>query len=304
MKIGYFSDLHTEFLKPEAVLTPKERRLSRIISLETFSEMMREAYKDADVIVAAGDIGAGEKSVRFLADTFQGKPTIFTPGNHDYWTGEIYSTQRKMRAAAEGTSVHVMTDGESIEIDGVLFVAATLWTDYELTDSRYTMSRAEDLMNDFRKIRLRRRSGTVFNKTEIPYRLKPVDLLGFHRSHLKRILDAMQTAADRDMPLVVVTHHAPSAWSLVSDYDRPMMKLSGVRPYGYADSDPYYASHLDHLMEGRNAPQVWIHGHTHIAVDYMVGKCRVVSNPKGYADGDDTDWLAGRTIEVHIGDQE
>ena len=31
-------------------------------------------------------------------------------------------------------------------------------------------------------------------------------------------------------------------------------------------------------------PQIkyWSHGHTHESMDYMIGDCRVVCNPKGY----------------------
>jgi len=27
---------------------------------------------------------------------------------------------------------------------------------------------------------------------------------------------------------------------------------------------------------------LWVHGHTHCALDYPLGKCRVVCNPKAY----------------------
>lgn len=35
-------------------------------------------------------------------------------------------------------------------------------------------------------------------------------------------------------------------------------------------------------------PALWVHGHTHMSVDYMVGSCRVVSNPRGYREGGDS----------------
>ena len=43
-----------------------------------------------------------------------------------------------------------------------------------------------------------------------------------------------------------------------------------------------FVSHLPELIEGPNAPDLWIHGHTHVALDYRVGECRVVCNPLGY----------------------
>lgn len=303
MRVGYFSDLHTELLRSAAALTPKDLRIGRAPTLEAFGEGLREAYREASVIVAAGDIGMGAKAVSFLANTFPDKDVIYTPGNHDYWTGEIYSTQREMRQAAGGTRVHFLPDGETVEINGVLFCGATLWTDYELAgNAKAAMADAAELMNDFRLVRLRRHSAIEFRKDEVPARLHAIDLLGFHRQHVERIRQAMALSAERDMPLVVATHHAPSALSLLFYGEREAFERSGVRGFGYEESDPCYASHLDHLMQGPCAPQVWIHGHTHIAAAYQVGLCRVVSNPKGYSEGDETGWEAGRVIEVRIGE--
>jgi len=69
MKVGYFSDLHTEFLKTDAQVE-KNRHVSRYdarqYGIETFSKMLAEAYAEADVIVAAGDIGKREQGINFM----------------------------------------------------------------------------------------------------------------------------------------------------------------------------------------------------------------------------------------------
>ena len=44
-----------------------------------------------------------------------------------------------------------------------------------------------------------------------------------------------------------------------------------------------YASSLDALVDAL-APALWIHGHTHYCVDYLIGSTRVVSNQRGYRD--------------------
>ncbi|MDP2761595.1 MAG: metallophosphoesterase, partial [Sideroxyarcus sp.] len=199
--MGFFSDVHTEFLRPSILLTPKDRRMGRIYSLEDFAAELAEAYKDMDVIVAAGDVGSGENAVGFLRMAFPEKPVIFTPGNHEFWGGELFSTHNKMQAACEGTNIHYLPAGEVVEIEGagsplaarscraasqgVRFCGATLWTDYLLTDSAYAMTSAENLMNDFRRIRIRRLSASGINGAYS--HLKPQQLLGFHRQHLLRI---------------------------------------------------------------------------------------------------------------------
>jgi len=268
--------------------------MGRIYSLEDFATDLAEAYKDMDVIVAAGDVGSGENAVGFLRMAFPEKPVIFTPGNHEFWGDEIFSTHNKMQAACEGTNIHYLPAGETVEVEGVRFCGATLWTDYLLTDSAYSMTSAENLMNDFRRIRIRRLSASGISGAYS--HLRPQHLLGFHRQHLLHIKSEMALAVNEDAILVVVTHHAPSAQSLWFDSERGAMEV--MKSFGSQPSDPCYCSHLDYLMMGEDAPQYWIHGHTHIAVDYRVGNTRIVSNPKGYAQGDDTAWEIGRYIEV------
>jgi hypothetical protein len=50
----------------------------------------------------------------------------------------------------------------------------------------------------------------------------------------------------------------------------------------FTELDWCYASNLDHLMQGPNAPSLWIHGHIHRNQDYVVGSTRVIANPRGY----------------------
>ena len=67
-----------------------------------------------------------------------------------------------------------------------------------------------------------------------------------------------------------MTHHAPSARS--------------EAPY-HADSPlkAAFASDLDSLVEQSGVP-LWIHGHTHYNVDYVMGSTRVLTNQLGYPD--------------------
>lgn len=287
LKIGYFSDLHTEFLRPSILLTPKDRRMGRIRVLEDFAAELGAAYSHCDVIVAAGDIGEGVKAVDFLRMAFPEKPVVYVPGNHDYWGGEIHSAERKIKEACEGTNIHFLQAGRTVEIEGAMFCGATLWTDYLLTDSPYALDTAERLMNDFRKIRIARPGRGDY------CRLHATDLLGFHTHHLNRIKETMSAALAQDKILVVVSHHLPSAQSLSFGCEQ-------VGGFGYQPADVCYASHLDHLFHQPDAPTYWIHGHSHIFVDYRIGGTRIVSNPKGYAEGDETGWEIGRHLEVPL----
>jgi hypothetical protein len=89
------------------------------------------------------------------------------------------------------------------------------------------------------------------------------------RAFLERELEKGQ--AKPAPKTVVVTHHAPSPKSL----------REGKPTYWL---DAAYASDLDHLV-GR--ADLWVHGHTHVPVNYRIGRGRVVSNPRGYMDFDE-----------------
>ena len=68
-------------------------------------------------------------------------------------------------------------------------------------------------------------------------------------------------------PTVVVTHFAPSTLSLPEDY------IDG------APDSPYFSG-LESMICGYR-PDLWIHGHTPLSVDYRIWKTRIVSNPFG-----------------------
>ncbi len=69
---------------------------------------------------------------------------------------------------------------------------------------------------------------------------------------------------------MVVTHHSPSAQSIPRQYENDILSAS-------------YASNLDNLVRELE-PDLWVHGHMHETCDYLIGKTRVVCNPRGYPD--------------------
>ena len=144
-----------------------------------------------------------------------------------------------------------------MELDGIVFAGATLWTDFALAgDATQGMEVAQVVLSDFRQIR--------YGPERRP--LAPVDLASVHsreRWWLEQTLSRFHS--DR---VVIVTHHPPSARSVPSS----------------VINDPWagvYASRLDTLVE-RSGAELWIHGHIHTPADYSIGRTRVVSNPRGY----------------------
>jgi predicted phosphodiesterase len=287
-KIGYFSDLHVEFMKPAA-------KNARGMSQEMFARKLAKSYKDADLIIAAGDIGVGVDAIRFLKLAFPVKPVIYVPGNHEHYARELHANHAEMAAEAKGSNIHFFHDGGTMEMEGIRFVAATLWTDFSLLEpqvsSHESMMDAEEMMNDFTKIRIRHEGGMGLRSADYPEYIRASDLRALHMRHVENIKAAMRQALADGKLLVVVTHHAPCARSMMFGSD-------WVGEHLFQPVDPAYASYLDHLMDGEDAPVLWIHGHTHIAVDYTEGHTRVLSNPKGYYAGDDTGWELGKCLTL------
>jgi predicted phosphodiesterase len=67
---------------------------------------------------------------------------------------------------------------------------------------------------------------------------------------------------------VVITHHMPS-------------QLSVHAKYAGDPCNRFFLCEMDEVILDLQ-PKVWIHGHTHIPFDYLIGDTRVLCNPMGY----------------------
>lgn len=245
MKIHILSDLHLEF----SDFQPPET--------------------DADVVVLAGDIGKHTRGLTWAIDQFHHRrepicrpEIIYIGGNHEFYGAEIHGIRRELKAAAEsarqdGIRVWVLDDN-AVEIDGVRFLGSTLWTDYLLfgvEEKLFTMRTAEKGLNDHRIIRC----------APQPH-FTPAQALELHRKSVAWLADQLAAPNPASGKTVVVTHHLPSALSVAERFKDDRLSAA-------------FASKLDRLV---GQADLWIHGHTHDAFDYQIGKCRVVCNPRGY----------------------
>lgn len=215
----------------------------------------------------AGDIGVGLDGLDFAQDVTAttGNPVIYVCGNHEFYGQHPMSKWWQMaREKVAGSNVHLL-ENESVTIDGVRFLGCTLWTDFKLfgdMTQRAAMDQARDKMADYSNIRL-----MTGRRLRPSMCLTPRDVLSMHQA--SRAWLESELAEPFDGMSVVVTHHAPSAKSLM--YGEPALA-----------TDAFYASHLDHLVARTD---LWIHGHVHEARDYALpGGGHVVCNCRGYSD--------------------
>jgi predicted phosphodiesterase len=212
----------------------------------------------ADVVILAGDIDVGTDGLVWGRQHFADSPIIYVPGNHEYYGHEMPAMLTKLRRVARDCDVHLL-DGDAAVIHGVRFLGATLWTDFALYGSEpkvveRAMAIAAQAMVDYRTIRM---SGARM--------LCAADTQNIHWQQVAWLTQQLteQTAS----PTVVITHHLPHPVSVHAKYARDGL-------------NPSFASDLSALV--RQPVQLWIHGHTHESMDYVVNGTRVVCNPRGY----------------------
>ena len=267
MKILVLSDLHLE-LGTSLTLPPK---------------LTADAYDAFDVVVLAGDINSpGHKAVHWAqrSSTFGGKPVVLVPGNHEFYERVMPAELARMKEAAAESNVHLLDRG-GVVIDGVRFLGCTLWTDFQLpvrqpsgrleVDVGRALLEANRCMNDFRLIEVLSPSKNRPRFPEPVRLLQASDTLAMHwtdRDWLRRQLaEPFYGLSGLNGLTVVVTHHAPSIGSVAERY-----AADGLTPAFVSDlPDEFFA-----------VPSLWVHGHTHTGFDYLRGRCRVVSNPRGY----------------------
>lgn len=241
MRLWVFSDLHLAFAE---VATPL-------------------LVPAADVCVVAGDIHVKgpERSVRWLIEhVCLHMPVVFVCGNHEFYHAAFIEGIEDGRAAASSASNFHFLENDEVEIDGVRFAGATLWSDFELMGHRpFTMHYAELRMSDYDEVRFTKRSGR---------RLRAAQTVRAHRDSRKFIEDFLER--NRNGRSVVVTHHAPSRRSIPDEYETDILSAA-------------FASDLEPLIVERG-PRLWVHGHIHQRKKYTIGKTTIVSNPRGYPD--------------------
>ncbi|HEY0015401.1 MAG TPA: metallophosphoesterase [Longimicrobium sp.] len=226
---------------------------------------------DADVVVLAGDTCTGTRGIQMAREWFPDRPVMYVAGNHEYYGESTPRLNRKLAEAARGSGIRYLEKGEAV-VGGVRFLGCTLWTDFELFGERQnSMHAAQAAMNDFRLIRV----------DPAYYRFRPADARATHAASLSWLVERLDTPFDG--PTVIVTHHAPSLRSVDPHFqDHPVT--------------PAYASDLEWLLDGRAV--LWIHGHTHVCVDYEMGGTRVLSNQRGYPEEPAAGFDPARVVEV------
>jgi predicted phosphodiesterase len=230
VRINYFSDIHLEF------------------------GLLKAPDNDADLIVAAGDIGIGTQGLEWLKAL--NKPVIYVAGNHEFYTKEYQQTLQLLRKQCVGSNVYFL-ENDCFIFQGVRFLGCTLWANLFVEGDK----KAEDIaksLNDFRRIHYATDAFDAINFSDL-------------HQHSKTWLE-QQLALSFSGKTVVVTHHAPTFWSW--NDTTPKKTTHALKKLAYCN-DLKYLLHQYEIA-------IWFHGHIHSPADYRIADARILCNPRGY----------------------
>ena len=262
---------------------PVKIQLMSDLHLESQPGFRASPAPGADLLVLAGDIGSYQRTSRLpvtrprdfglaqFASAAKGGAwpmVLYVPGNHEYDNGDFDELDAQLRAAVERFGI-TWLDREVLVHQGVRFVGTTLWSDFDALAVQAPDAARREAMRH----KSFRAANYFLRKTDATRKGAP-----FLAAEIREEALACQAWLARaleepfDGPTVVITHFAPS--------------LRSADPrYGLVPGTAGFCNALDHLLPKAD---VWMHGHLHHASDYIVEgeqgrRCRVVSNPLGYA---------------------
>lgn len=206
----------------------------------------------ADALVLAGDIDSHTHALGAFQDW--PVPVLYVHGNHEAYDAHYFGICSELARKSKGTAVQYLNN-QSVVLGGVRFLGTCLWTDYRLQgNADAAMALALRSMPDHRRI--------YVSQGE---RFSPRLALKLHQASVAWLRDQLKVPFEGKT--VVISHHAPHPGCL-----SPRFAASPL--------NPAFASDLSGLLPNAD---LWIHGHTHRAVDFAEGGCRIIANPLGYS---------------------
>jgi Icc-related predicted phosphoesterase len=190
---------------------------------------------------------------------------FYVMGNHEHYHGRFDKTYHILKSIMPD-NVSVL-ENEVVEYKGVMFMGATLWTDLNKGDPMTAITLKHG-MNDYSAIQ------NYYPAKDLYHKLTPEHTAETHfktKQYFKTVLEL-----NRDKTFVVVTHHSPSFQGVNEKYKHDTVMNGG------------YSSSLDEFILDNENIRVWIHGHMHDPVDYVIGNTRILCNPRGYIGHEDT----------------
>ena len=245
-----------------------------------------------DFVINCGDTSGDAYSTRDWIRTFM-RQGISVGGNHlGYshfdWANDgpqnqylyhsnihpnntINGQKNRLRCTFKGSSTPFLSN-DTWEHDGIVYIGTTLYTDFELFGKENKipcMMEARHRLNDFKRCSYYKHVVKRDNGFVVP--LTPEDYLYLFKGGFGYIKNSIKRYRNKKckLPVVVITHFAPTPYHVADQYKNDPLSAS-------------FASDLRKEIAEMPEIRLWCSGHVHNSVDFILGKCRFVSEPFGY----------------------
>jgi predicted phosphohydrolase len=184
------------------------------------------------------------------------KKVFLIAGNHEYYNAQssMDEINQQIEKVCESLPNVIFLQNSTSELEEYKIIGTTLWSD--TTADRFVVAA---WINDYNLIRKK--------EGQKKYLVTPTDTSAMHKEAVSFLIKEVTTAYKDGKKVIVVSHHLPSMKSVA-----PQFKNSPV--------NSAFATNLDYLIS--DPIVLWMHGHSHHAMDYELKGVRVVANPYGY----------------------
>jgi len=219
------------------------------------------------ILVLAGDIGSiyrYEQLKNFLVDVSQYfEKILYILGNHEYYDVEPYKPKTMIELKNQYIDLTkiiknlTILDRNYIIIADVCIAGCTLWSKAYKKIPKFILKITDINTSKYNEL---------------------------YYTDLHFIEDMITFCKEKDMKLIIITHHGPSNIITVSKKKKRFNFL--------------YSNNLDHLLN-KNLIHTWVFGHNHINFDVICDKgCRLVSNQKGKLKDNIKDFSYEKIIKI------
>jgi hypothetical protein len=284
--LRYVSDIHLEINRDAAVTidTPEgEARVNVAVPPFIVGSPNEALIVDGDLIPAIflqarrkdkQSVQMQELFIRFIEQVKNFGLIFFVMGNHEAYHGYVNESAKFFRTYMYDVlkldpKQFIVLDDEAYELsENVVLIGSTLWTDMR-KDHPDAHQFVGNGMNDFKLCKINMLEGWDDDGHANLFTTRHA----MEKHRVAKNFIGATAEANSHKRIIVVTHHAPSYQSN-GRYHRGSLIMDGY----CSDMEPFI---LDH-------PNItdWVHGHTHVNVDYLIGTTHVTSNMRGYVGHD------------------
>lgn len=207
-----------------------------------------------EILLIAGDLGLAKDPYTYIPfldrESKKYDKIFFVMGNHEHYHGDFSTSYEKIQEAIEDIPNVYCLENEAIVLDKeTILIGATLWSDIDpIHEAEISSS-----MNDYH---------IIVNSKK---RLTTSDTKAEHYNSVKYLERIMKENKDRN--IIVMTHHSPT--------------LKTAEAYRGNSLNSAYGTDLNWLLH-KYKPKYWIHGHTHVSMQYRACETDIIVNPRGY----------------------